>query len=229
MTRDRDSKNRLQTLARKTHQYSRKFAANTAVIVEDRGQFYLYTSSSKFLPELVKSLNIPPENTFDPDAFDVLQDLKKRSPSPSLFSSDESSASFSHPSLASPSPSPLRTSTSPPSSSSYFPSTPSRSNSKCSIRNSKSTWTHDHGNTERATPYIDEEPMFGDLPTPPKLALSSTPEKELVSLNPRTLDKRHKTYTANRNSPGVTKQSQPPLRENGPKEKIQRLLCSTYF
>ncbi|KAI0965372.1 hypothetical protein F4678DRAFT_452872 [Xylaria arbuscula] len=91
MTRARDSKNRQCTLAKKAHQYSRKFSANTAVIVEDRGQFYFYTSFSKFLLELVKSLNIPTENIFDPDTFDTVRDLKNRSPLPALsLASDES-------------------------------------------------------------------------------------------------------------------------------------------
>ncbi|KAI0399031.1 hypothetical protein F4802DRAFT_591216 [Xylaria palmicola] len=129
MTRDRNSKNRQRTLARKAHQYSRKFNANTAIIVQDQGQFYLYTSSSKFLPEIVKSLNVPVENTFDPDAFDTIQDMKKRtsrSPSPSSsLNSEQSFASTSNSSVTTGS-SPRSPYAIPPTavSPSYFPCTP---------------------------------------------------------------------------------------------------------
>ncbi|KAI1152487.1 hypothetical protein F4825DRAFT_418816 [Nemania diffusa] len=95
MTRERDSKNRQRTLAKKAHQYSRKFSANTAVIVQDNGQFYLYTSSSCFLPDLVKALNIPIENTFDPDCFDTIRDLKNRGVPAASSPSSSSSLSVS--------------------------------------------------------------------------------------------------------------------------------------
>ncbi|KAI1462865.1 hypothetical protein F4805DRAFT_12137 [Annulohypoxylon moriforme] len=90
MTRERDSKNRRFGLAKKADAYSRLFAANAAVIIEDHGQFYLYTSCPKFLPEILGSLNVPAENRFEPDTFESVSDLKKRSPSPSLASRESS-------------------------------------------------------------------------------------------------------------------------------------------
>ncbi|KAI1444523.1 hypothetical protein F5Y02DRAFT_418978 [Annulohypoxylon stygium] len=84
MTRERDSRNRRYGLAKKANTYSRLFAANTAIIIEDEGQFYLYSSCPKFLPELFGTLEVSPENKFDPDTFESVKDLKQRSPSPTL-------------------------------------------------------------------------------------------------------------------------------------------------
>ncbi|KAI2613352.1 hypothetical protein GGR54DRAFT_615472 [Hypoxylon sp. NC1633] len=92
MTRERDSKNRRFGLAKKADAYSRLFAANAAVIIQDQGQFYLYTSCPKFIPELLGTLHIPPENMFEPGTFESVSESKKRNPSPSFsFSSRESS------------------------------------------------------------------------------------------------------------------------------------------
>ncbi|KAI1382563.1 uncharacterized protein F4822DRAFT_423476 [Hypoxylon trugodes] len=93
MTREGDSKNRRFGLAKKADAYSRLFAANTAVIIEDQGQFYLYTSCPKFVPELLATLNVRAENKFEPGTFESVSDLKKRSPSPSLGSESSSTLS----------------------------------------------------------------------------------------------------------------------------------------
>ncbi|KAI1322661.1 hypothetical protein F5Y16DRAFT_385855 [Xylariaceae sp. FL0255] len=82
MTRNRDLKNRQLTLAKKAHQYSRKFQANAAVILQDEGQMYLYTSSPDFLPDIIGSLDIPYDNIYDPESFNCANDDTDQSPSP---------------------------------------------------------------------------------------------------------------------------------------------------
>ncbi|KAI1157929.1 hypothetical protein F5B18DRAFT_126436 [Nemania serpens] len=76
---------------------ARTILKNPQIVLLDKATsaINLYTSSSKFLPELIKTLNVPIENTFDPDCFDTIRDLKNRSPSSpcSSLSSGESFAS----------------------------------------------------------------------------------------------------------------------------------------
>ncbi|KAI1340612.1 hypothetical protein F5Y15DRAFT_45304 [Xylariaceae sp. FL0016] len=89
MTRERDAKTRRFGLAKKADTYSRLFAANAVVIIQDEGQLYLYTSSPKFLPELISELKVLPENTFEPDVFESVHQRKRRSPSPTSSSSSK--------------------------------------------------------------------------------------------------------------------------------------------
>ncbi|KAI1191531.1 hypothetical protein F5B17DRAFT_382232 [Nemania serpens] len=250
MTRHRDSKNRQRTLARKAHEYSRMFAANAAVIVEDQGQFYLYTSSSKFLPELIKTLNVPIENIFDPDCFDTIRDLKNRSPSSpcSSLSSGESSASSFRAQSSSPRLPHKSTSQRGPS---HTPLLPSGSSPCIPLSDDLHADDHIHIDTtlscDGSVLCSELEPgkdsrTHCDLPSltsPKSLTESSTSERQQTSIEPTFLElnKAQHIEHLHRNAPtpsrkqNIKQQFLPPQRNQkmGSRGEIRRLISTAYF